>query len=74
MNDTLSALVHAQCIMAALFAQVQASTVVGYGPGTPPLEVSTLQETPVPLLLIFTSNSLWLADVDLQETLNHSQG
>ena len=51
--------------------QVLALTVVGDGPATVPLNVSTQKETPV--LLIFTSNHLWLADVDLQGTLNRSE-
>lgn len=58
-------------ILNELWAQVLASTVVGDGPATTPLNVSTSKETPV--LLIFTSNHLWLADVDLRDTFNRSE-
>ncbi len=53
---------------------VQAFTQVGYGPKTAPLLVLTAKETPVPQLLIFTVNSLWLVDLDKHKSLNKSLG
>ncbi|KAK4016061.1 hypothetical protein OUZ56_031022 [Daphnia magna] len=51
---------------------VKAFTEVGYGPETRTLEVSTSIETPIPHLVIFTSNLLWLADLDNHASLNQS--
>ena len=55
--------------------QVKARTEIGYGPETRTLKVSTSAETPIPHLVIFTSNLLWLADLDNQHaSLNQSLG
>jgi hypothetical protein len=54
--------------------KVKAFTEIGYGPETRPLKVSTSVETPIPHLVIFTSNLLWLADLDNHASLNQSLG
>lgn len=54
--------------------KVKASTEIGYGNETRPLTVSTSAETPIPHLMIFTANSLWLADLDKHTSLNQSLG
>ena len=51
---------------------VSAISSVGSGPTTAMVNVSTTKEMPVPLLLIFTNDTFWLADVDTQ-TLGSQQ-